>query len=256
MTCTCKVFSTLILDSRYFYSQEKKNKSVSFSCLMLRDSCLYSSLACSVYSIVWVSLFSHFKSHADIYWTYTLICDLFCWKYICTFLNSWGEVINSQWINLWENLPNSESLKQSYMTFGAVSKHTKQSLNVTCSVRWSVEVWALFHCADAALTSLGLWFRYGWVCSFLLSSSQMESGTAWKHRFLNVYFTCLTCVLTEESYAETSLGRAVGWDLDVTHKTSYPGSLFSFLPFFFFFFFFVVMGVCFCFFLFSPTDSL
>lgn len=56
MTCTCKVFSTLILDSRYFYSQEKKNKSVSFSCLMLRDSCLYSSLACSVYSIVWVSL--------------------------------------------------------------------------------------------------------------------------------------------------------------------------------------------------------
>lgn len=77
--------------------------------------------------------------------------------------------------------------------FGAVSKHTKQSLNVTCSVRWSVEVWAFFHCADAALTSWVLWFRYGWVCSFLLSSSQMESGTAWKHRFLNVYFTCLTC---------------------------------------------------------------
>lgn len=222
---------------------------------MLRDSCLYSSLACSVYSIVWVSLFSHFKSHADIYSTYTLICDLFCWKYICTFLNSWGEVINSQWMNLWENLPNSESLKQSYIMFGAVSKHTKQSLNVTCSVRWSVEVWALFHCADAALTSWVLWFRYGWVCSFLLSSSQMESGTAWKHRFLNVYFTCLTCVLTEESYAETSVGRAVDWDLDVTHKTSYPGS--AFCLFFFFSLSSGVMGVFVLFWIFfSPTDSL
>lgn len=50
-----KVFSTLILDSRYFYSREEK--SVSSSGLMLRDSRLYSSLACSVYSICWVFLF-------------------------------------------------------------------------------------------------------------------------------------------------------------------------------------------------------
>lgn len=140
MTCTCKVFSTLILDSRYFYSQEKKNKSVSFSCLMLRDSCLYSSLACSVYSIVWVSLFSHFKSHADIYSTYTLICDLFCWKYICTFLNSWREVIKSQWMNLWANLPNSESLKQSYIMFGAVSKHKTK---LECDLLSAVICWSL-----------------------------------------------------------------------------------------------------------------
>lgn len=139
--------------------------------------------------------------------------------------------------------------------FGAVSKHTKQSLNVTCSVRWSVEVWALFHCADAALTSWVLWFRYGWVCSFLLSSSQMESGTAWKHRFLNVYFTCLTCVLTEESYAETSVGRAVDWDLDVTHKTSYPGSAFCL----FFFFSLSLLGwweFLFCFGFFFPRQIL
>lgn len=37
-----KLFSTLILDSRYFYSQEEKSL-----------SCLPCSLACSVYSICW-----------------------------------------------------------------------------------------------------------------------------------------------------------------------------------------------------------
>lgn len=51
-----------------------------------------------------------------------------------------------------------------------------------------------------------------------------------------MYILLVWLVLTEESYAETSDGRAVGWDLDVTHKTSYPGSMFSFLPFFFLFF--------------------
>lgn len=58
-----------------------------------------------------------------------------------------------------------------------------------------------------------------------------------------MYILLVWLVLTEESYAETSDGRAVGWDLDVTHKTSYPGSMFSFLPFFFLFFFSVVLGV-------------
>lgn len=50
-----------------------------------------------------------------------------------------------------------------------------------------------------------------------------------------MYILLVWLVLTEESYAETSVGRAVGWDLDVTHTTSYPGALFSFLPLFFFF---------------------
>lgn len=40
-----------------------------------------------------------------------------------------------------------------------------------------------------------------------------------------MYILLVWLVLTEESYAETSDGRAVGWDLDVTHKTSYPGSV-------------------------------
>lgn len=40
-----------------------------------------------------------------------------------------------------------------------------------------------------------------------------------------MYILLVWLVLTEESYAETSDGRAVGWDLDVTHTTSYPGSV-------------------------------
>lgn len=54
-----KVFSTLILDSRYFYSREEKN--ISSSCLTSRDSRLYSSLACSVYSTWWWFFFSSLK---------------------------------------------------------------------------------------------------------------------------------------------------------------------------------------------------
>lgn len=65
MTCTCKVFSTLLLDSRYFYSRgKKKRRKVFFFLSYAEKNCLYSSLACSVYSTCW---FLSFKSHADIY---------------------------------------------------------------------------------------------------------------------------------------------------------------------------------------------
>lgn len=105
MTCTCKVFSTLILDSRYFYSQKKKN--VSSCCLMLRDSCLYSSLACSVYSICWVIFFlSSFEitcRYLFIIWhnSHSVICS--AEYYLCTFFffldSQRGEVlIHGEWI--------------------------------------------------------------------------------------------------------------------------------------------------------------
>lgn len=101
MTCTCKVFSTLILDSRYFYSRKKPN--ISSRCLMLRDSCLYSSLACSVYSICWVIFFFSLLvwNHMPIFihhLTQLTPCDLFCWilsLYIFGGIHKGGEV---KWI--------------------------------------------------------------------------------------------------------------------------------------------------------------
>lgn len=149
MTCTCKVFSTLILDSRYFYSRKKTN--ISSRCLMLRDSCLYSSLACSVYSICWVNFFSLSSfgitcRYLFIIWhnSHPVICS--AEYYLCTFFGG-----DSQ------GRGGLMNLREEKLSFGWLAIACK-SLNVTCS-EWSfVEVTAFFRNAAAAATSSGLWF--------------------------------------------------------------------------------------------------
>lgn len=144
MTCTCKVFSTLTLDSRYFYSGGKE-RSISFSRLMLRDSCLYSSLACSVYSICWIYsyfLLSCFKSHADIYSTHnSVICSAEN-MFVHFFEFTRGGLIRTRWICgriYW--FQGKDFNEKSYIVFsGGESPSCAKSLNVTW---YFVEVRAL-----------------------------------------------------------------------------------------------------------------
>lgn len=142
---------------------------------MLRDSCLYSSLACSVYSYLLGFSFSFFSSfeitcrYLFIIWhkRQLTLCDLFCWIYLCILfflIHMEGErLIHGGWIcgrvYSW--------IQRDVFFFGATQPSCAMSLNVTCS-EWSfVEVVALFHNADVAVTSSGLWFwTYGRVCSF------------------------------------------------------------------------------------------
>lgn len=141
---------------------------------MLRDSCLYSSLACSVYSICWVFFFSHFKSQTGIYSSFDTNdnshSDLFCWRFVCIFWIHKGRLIHGDWVcGRIYSLTVRDMFKAKLYVFGWVFIVCK-SLNVTCS-EWScVGVDALFHNADTALTSSGLWFFYGRhigiVCGF------------------------------------------------------------------------------------------
>lgn len=173
MTCTCKVFSTLILDSRYFYSprgkkKKKKRENISFSRLMLRNSCLYSSLACSVYSICWIyfffllvlkitsryiySSFEHDDSHAQrsvqlrTCWFFFFFFWIHKWRWIHSEVTVCGGRIYWSKRNV---------LKQGCVVCGWVAIGCR-SLNVTWSERWLVEVTALFRNVDVAVTSSGL----------------------------------------------------------------------------------------------------
>lgn len=222
MTCTCKVFSTLILDSRYFYSQKKKN--VSSCCLMLRDSCLYSSLACSVYSICWVIFFlSSFEitcRYLFIIWhnSHSVICS--AEYYLCTFFFFFGFTkgggFNSRWMNL----------REEKLSFGWLAIVCK-SLNVTCS-EWSfVEVTALFRNADVAATSSGLWFldiMAESAVSTVVFPDGVRSCMVTPIFFIFIvylWFSGLTYVLTDKSYAIISISGVVRpHNVNTTPKTS------------------------------------
>lgn len=129
---------------------------------MLRDSCLYSSLACSVYSIRWVIIiFLSFWitcRYLFIIWHKRQLAlrDLFCWKIRLYIL--WVHEEGRDWFSeCGRILPTwgRRSKQSCVLSFGRPAAERRSS---TVSPWWFVEVVALFHDADVAVTSSG--FRF------------------------------------------------------------------------------------------------
>lgn len=145
---------------------------------MLRDSCLYSSLACSVYSIrcfffsfLVLNNMQIFIHHLTQTTTHTL------WSVLLKnmFVHFW--IRNGEMTNLWENLWIKGNVQSIAALCSGKPPQTglAQSGRLSGSLHSSTMLMLLW-----PLQGLDIWQSL----QFLLLSSQMESGPAWKHLFL------------------------------------------------------------------------
>lgn len=134
--------------------------------------------------------------------TQLTVCDLFCWKCTCFFfffLNSRrGRLTHGDWIcGRIYGVKLYRVQKEAWMwpaRSGRLSRslHSSMMLTLLWPLQGFYDIWPSLQ--------------------FLLLSSQMESGRAWKHLFFFfiVYLLIQTYVLTDKSYAITSISGAAG----------------------------------------------